>query len=1278
MRTVVFCGSLILLLVLAGLSIGCSGCSSSGGDGTEDVLDAGDVLPDAGEVDTVLADETEKKDETGTKDEKEEESDTPPVDLDVEQDKGEDVQPDAEVVDPCAMPCVENADCVGKFGSGEDVCNVAKCAWNVDCAANLCTLENTPAPVCCTDSDQCTDVDTNPCTINEHCNDSTHSCAYDIDVENPDCQENIVVFAESFDDILVPPGKCVQPPPFKYSDEDKKPDNGVGWCVTDAPLGTKKALYMGNPDTKLYYDGSMWEGKPITQIECTAVNQDVVCPPPLQECDPLYDTCKPEVKPEQIKQRFWLEDLVLPANVMVSLTFRLWVETEETPPDSPYTFDFFEVWVKVNGTPTLLVYDTSKLEDGKTEGTSGIVVSADMSQFAGKAVDIEWKFDSNDGFANEFEGIYVDDIKVATYSKTCTVDTVCGDTSNCTSDKCVPFTNSVEKKGFCQNELFDAFCTECPDGVADCVGSGPFPEDPVCWPATCVEMPDWIKGVSYCQWLPDSNNPQCCNPNYLAAFYGEGFESCSNPTGFTFDDPVNGVGWQVADGVGADFGSNPDTCGLYFGAPAGPVEEWTYECGESLCEGCVSTSYLDLTTVPQQVFVKLSFALAMSTEWDKLANPEEEFVPGTGIDTLTIYATTLGGQDFKVWDSDKVYGTTYGVSIPMWADLTPVVGEKVRLKFCFSTAEVTPPENDYWGVAIDEIGVESVCESVCSVAADCPAAGDCLVSKCEGGACTAEGIPECCTDTFNTECDDGDPCTSDACDTQKQYCIHAPGGDEGCCTPKSGLFAADFSGADLAAVGWTRIESGSCNNDTYCDTEFGETCKSCSADCGECKTVWQVTDHNFYSAPTALYFGDKATWTYQNTGPVGKPLDAWGQVASPAVTLPPYGSAQLSFMLWLETEHCSTCQNFQSPQPYDQLRILVQTAPAAGENPTWNFVMAGGKPAVVWDSVYDWNWNGCTADAQCNATWKKVTVGTGALDLTGKYVRFVFEFASVDIADNAYGGAYVDDLSVSTLCPPLPECHTGFECAEASPDEPQCSVEKCVNSECKMEPNASLPECCTQTTLAGYDFESATCDSEGWADLSQGAPLVKWTLNQSQNHTQPGKCAWYFGNPANMNYEEAGKTVKGTLQGPEVDVTGYEKVQFGFWLWADVVDASYFLDKFWVDVDQVVTPGILLGKPQKIWAKPCSPVDDASECDPVPAPPYCSLWGCETFEMKQWLYYKVDADLDAIMKAAGGGGWISSTHMVVFRIGFDSGDGFENTATGVFIDDVSLSSACQQ
>jgi len=253
----------------------------------------------------------------------------------------------------------------------------------------------------------------------------------------------------------------------------------------------------------------------------------------------------------------------------------------------------------------------------------------------------------------------------------------------------------------------------------------------------------------------------------------------------------------------------------------------------------------------------------------------------------------------------------------------------------------------------------------------------------------------------------------------------------------------------------------------------------------------------------------------------------------------------------------------------------------------------------------------------------------------------------------------------------------GLEQQDEAPDSTVCLGLECGGECCDTGQICTDSGCCTQTTLATYDFESATCDSEGWAGAAKAAPFPKWTLDQSQNHTQPGKCAWHFGWPPDGNGGDAGQVPAGTLQSPEVDVTGYEKVQFGFWIWANVGDASYFLNKIWVDVDQVVTPGTILGKPQKIWAKPCSPVDDASECDPVPAPPYCSLWGCETFGTKQWQYYEVDADLDALVMA-GAGGWISSTHKVVFRISFDSGDGMGSSATAIYIDDVSLSSVCQQ
>jgi len=1230
------------------------------GDAPDDIGDGKDVGPDKAEPEDVDV------------------TDLPPEQVELDGDDGGDGGSDA-----CALPCDNDADCKGKFPA-EDACHVATCKFNQACkdqniaqgnpgaSANQCELVVIAPPNCCVKDVECKDMDDNVCTINEHCNEVENVCAFEYDKDNPECWTNVVLFSESFNDVPVPPGKCVQPQPMKYFDEDQYADNAVAVCVADGPMGTGQALYIGDPKNKTYYDGSFYNGVPVAGIECEVEQEDVQCPPPLYKCDAQTKTCKPELAPGGIKQSIRLEEMVLPDNSFVSLSFRLWNETEKPTEDLKWYFDIMEVSVSLNGVFQKIVYDTKPLNglsgEEKLPGVAeGVVVAADLSQWAGQSIDIEWAFDTVDGMGNVFEGIYLDDIRVATYSSTCQAGggNTCLDESSCTRDECVEFSNSANKEGFCLNDAYDAFCTECPGGLSDCVGAGPYPEDPVCWPPTCGPVDGWVEGVEYCQWLP---NPACCTPDDLDVYYDEGFESGTETSGLAFDDPTGGVGWQIVDGIGAEDDLDPDTFGLYFGDPSG----WTYDCGLDLCEGCVTTGLVDLTDIAPQAFAKLTFQLKMATEWDQYE--PEDYIPDLGVDTLSLLAVKPDDSEVPLWDSDAIKGTTQGLITPVWVALAPVVGENVRLKFCFSTGVVDVPLNDFWGVMVDEIVVESVCESVCSVDSDCPDPGDCFQAKCTGGSCHSEQIPECCTAEINTECDDEDPCTDDSCAVDEKLCVHTPGGDPACCTPKPQVAQQQLDTGDLAANGWTVLDT-ACwiepvtqKPDGTCNTEDGETCGTCPTECGACKARWQVVDHDAFSLPTSLFFGNADTWTYENQ--VGqKTAAAFGRVAGPTVTLPPYGTALFSFKLKLETEHCQACQNFQAPAPYDEVRVLVQTTNKI-DTPTWKYVLVSNVPAVVWNSVYDWDFNGCTADAACNAIWKQVTVDTKGLNLTGKYVRFVLEFDSHDEFSNAFGGAYLDDFVISTACDPLPECSTGFDCAEASPEAPDCTIEKCKNGKCDVGTNPNVVECSQTVEIAAYDFDGGTCTMDGWSDLSLGGTQVKWQSDQAQNYTPNGKCSLYFGNPVKKNYAcpAGAKSVTSVVRSPELDVTGHEKdIKLRFWLWQDLDDQTYFLDKFWLQVDQLIMEGMPLEAPVAIWSKPCSPLDDSGECAPDDPGLYCVTWGCDGLFDGQWTEYVVDVDLDEAVQL--GGGWISGTHVVVFELGFDSADCKGNSGAGLFVDD---------
>jgi hypothetical protein len=68
----------------------------------------------------------------------------------------------------------------------------------------------------------------------------------------------------------------------------------------------------------------------------------------------------------------------------------------------------------------------------------------------------------------------------------------------------------------------------------------------------------------------------------------------------------------------------------------------------------------------------------------------------------------------------------------------------------------------------------------CLDSSECTAGGPCQVGSCGvDGSCYYESIPGCCAS--DTDCGDGDLCTTDTCDLATKSCSHAPSGDPLCC-----------------------------------------------------------------------------------------------------------------------------------------------------------------------------------------------------------------------------------------------------------------------------------------------------------------------------------------------------------------------------------------------------------------------------------------------------------------------------------------------------------------
>jgi len=361
-------------------------------------------------------------------------------------------------------------------------------------------------------------------------------------------------------------------------------------------------------------------------------------------------------------------------------------------------------------------------------------------------------------------------------------------------------------------------------------------------------------------------------------------------------------------------------------------------------------------------------------------------------------------------------------------------------------------------------------------------------------------------------------------------------------------------------------------------------------------------------------------------------------------------------MLWLETEHSDI---FVEPADFDKLTLYVEWADQV-DSKTWS------KATEVWNSLA-WDVKGNTDN------WKPIEVGLKKLPVQDKAVRFTLEFNSFDSFNNGFGGAYVDEFKVKTVCDKAYACTSPVECAENTPDEPHCSIEQCVAGVCTPIVNPLKDGCCIQEALpldgggkAAWDFDP--CGLEGWKPTPPNATAM-W---QSSNaHACGGECALWFGNKTTGDYSDGTKAVKGMVCSPDVDVAGMDAVEVSYCLWADLKDPFHWLDSLSLKMDSTLfAGGDPIGVKKELWHKPCS-ADDFECADPKNVQAPCKTWGCDGLPMQACTCFKKVVDLTAYDWVPGVG------HRAVFCFEFDSGDGAGNKGAGIFIDDFQVKSLCE-
>ena len=122
----------------------------------------------------------------------------------------------------------------------------------------------------------------------------------------------------------------------------------------------------------------------------------------------------------------------LPEGVVHQLTFFVWMETEGYTGSKQYDTLFVSV-EDIDAGTTKQVWESMTTLNSNTDGVF-VKVGIDLSAWATKQIQLRFRFDSGDSAFNDFEGVYLDSIRVETGC--CLANIHCDDNIPCTADFC--------------------------------------------------------------------------------------------------------------------------------------------------------------------------------------------------------------------------------------------------------------------------------------------------------------------------------------------------------------------------------------------------------------------------------------------------------------------------------------------------------------------------------------------------------------------------------------------------------------------------------------------------------------------------------------------------------------------------------------------------------------------------------------------------------------------------------------------------------------------------
>jgi len=305
-----------------------------------------------------------------------------------------------------------------------------------------------------------------------------------------------------------------------------------------------------------------------------------------------------------------------------------------------------------------------------------------------------------------------------------------------------------------------------------------------------------------------------CNPSddvagYTAYALREGFETGAGRLLIDKLTPSS-ASWTISSARAASGARS-----LYFGDPA----TLRYDVGQRAAARAVTPPLiLPEPALPLRLTCQLFADTEQTPTFDRLR--------------VLVLPPDASDEPAVVWTSDAIGGTTHGEFLPLDIDLglTPN-GARVA----FEADSVDEMINDFEGFYLDDVSLGSGC---CDGAHGCDDGNPCTSDACQDGECTFTVSASCCL--ADADCADGDACTADRCARLSGQaggaCVSTP--RQECCTVARDCDDLDPCTEDACLV--DASGAGSCSNAPLCcerdaDCEDGDACTLGECLAGQCR-----------------------------------------------------------------------------------------------------------------------------------------------------------------------------------------------------------------------------------------------------------------------------------------------------------------------------------------------------------------------------------------------------------------------------------------------------------